>query len=602
MLDPSKTVLGIPLPTCREVSPLSTETLSGTDRLHELTEAEEHSVLDVVRLAEAEDTRSDARLTIAKASLAEMGEKYIPLSITDQKTLDLIEFASLIDPMMDRCSTAAKVAIAGAALRPSTSEAIIHAKQEAYKELLENRELLNAFTRFERHWNHRLENKLFKFAIDGWDFRNDYFDYWKVRGAVLSLCRVIDKCPEPKSPYLRMLVEDMKELRNSRFATLLEGTIFRTTEGLKTAGEVQSDPSVKKPVSKFLPWTVTPTVVLLSVPLMAASLFAGYGLYNATRWLDRLADPHLAAKYSFGLFFGGLFYLLANGTIIGGIMRGKREHDEATVARPLEALAFEDDKLENAIDAAGKIGELVAGVKFIRKARVPLIFPDVHEASHHYMIIKGMGSPLFWTDPAYVTSDIKLCDHSLMTLTGPNSGGKTTAGRALLLIQLLSQMGLPISALEASIGIADWVGYQAPIFDSQKQVEGRFGTTFTRTKEISMPARKRGFAVFDELGEGATHDEGTLRSREVLEMLVAKESTAVVITHNLDLARILQELGLAESIQVEFDKGSPTHRIIAGIATSSHSEEVAARVGFSRDVILEHLRDVGVVGEDQSPE
>lgn len=602
VLTPEETELGISLPTVRDISPLQTAAVPGTHRLRELCDMEGCRVLDVLRdVNENVDPgcwAPDENRKIRKGGFFDLAEDIVPLRMYDSRTAKLIEIDKIWDELTKGSSLAGKLAISRAVMQPSKSEAMIRAKQKAYLELLENRQLCNALLRFNDKWTNRIEKRVLKFSLHGWSFSDPfegYGPYWKVRGAFLGLCRTLEKCPEPKSPYLRMLIEDILAIRETRFFKLLEGGIVRTAQGLKTEEEAAKHEGFRGPSARFLPWSVTPAVLWLTLPGMIGTGIATFGFLKAGYALNLIKDAAERFGRHMMLTAGGLAYMgLAAGLVLG-VVRAKKQLDNESVAKPMEELALSDDSIDRVIESAGRIGELMAGVRFLNDARVPLSVPCIRDSDRHYVVALGLGSPLFWKDPSYVRSNLKMFEHSLLTLTGPNSGGKTTTGRTLLLVQILSQMGLMVPVQRLELAIADWIGYQAREEDSQDNREGNFGTTHARARDVALPATGKSLLVFDELGQGATHQEGTERALEVSELAAAKGASAVVITHNLELAKILEERGLSESLQVEFEKGAPTHRVIPGIAVSSYSEAIAERIRFSGEAMRQHLRDGGYI-------
>ncbi len=601
MLSPDKTVLGIPIPLRREIERGGKESFSGTARLRQLLDAgSSGKVADVLRcISDAAGHSRDDPSVILNTSFAsdaaeilnghilEVAEVFPP-SITDLKTLEQTGIEGVWKKLKGPSpSLSALAAITNNALRPSTSEVLIKAKQDAYKELLTDTALCNALDRFDRNWGRRWERDVLDFAFGKWP-RRVYRDFWKIREAFRGICARIEECPEPESPYLQMLFEDILAIKNTRFFELMDGGIVRTPQGLKTEGAVGDDKKEKKRTSRFLPWPLTPAMLFATASATILSPVVGVGLLQALEAANGLPLPD-AFKYSLGTAVLAMAYVGVNIGLIGGILRLKADFDTDTVAEPLREIAAADDTLDRAVDAIGRIGELLAGVRFIQRARVHVAFPHVYETSHHFFIAKGMGNPECWFDPGYVTNDINLCDYAINTVTGANSGGKTSTGCALLLNQLFAQMSLPIPCVEAHLGVAEWIGYQAPESQQELKKEGRFGGGHARARDVTFPAGRRSMVVLDELAEGTTSNEVIERAREVLEMLASKGTTVFVITQNLELAHVLEDLGMSQNLEVEFNEGVATYRMKPGIATSSHSEAVAARVAFSKRDILAHL-------------
>jgi len=178
-------------------------------------------------------------------------------------------------------------------------------------------------------------------------------------------------------------------------------------------------------------------------------------------------------------------------------------------------------------------------------------------------------------------------EQRLTVVTGANSGGKTTYCKTIAQAQLLAQIGCYIPAEEARLAIADGILYQAPMFESIVDAEGRFGTELKRTKDVFLKATPKSLVVMDELAEATTYEEKMEISYAVLDGFSKIGSTTILVTHNHELAERLQKEGRSQNLQVEFRKRRPTYRLLPGTAKKSHAELVAEKIGFSpKDIDL----------------
>ena len=72
-----------------------------------------------------------------------------------------------------------------------------------------------------------------------------------------------------------------------------------------------------------------------------------------------------------------------------------------------------------------------------------------------------------------------------------------------------------------------------------------------------------------------------------------------LITEDYELADEFKRKWVGSYSQVEFDGENPTHKIIPGISTNSHSDVVAKRVGFDEEAIRQHLISQGYLSSTQ---
>jgi hypothetical protein len=578
---PIDSVLRLPLPERREIRPLLASENFAPDRAR--LEALIDAACPVLPLDDAalkaygfnysmvmNEKYCGYASNMEKATLDQAAGVLPPQGI-DMRTINYIELHRIWETMTAETGLLGRAAISHSFLRPATSEPLIKAKQDAFREILSNKELREGISALVTAFNKDWEAPLVGFLKDGWDFtRYGYSDFQQTRSAMLNLVKRVESLPAAKSEYVKVLLDDITALKDTRTFALFNEGIYKTAAGLKPGSEKSEAPWG----SRFLPWSISPFVIYSTLP--AFSLFAG-SLYYGFQ--------------SFGNFlFAGICCagFVAN---LNSMVTLKNWWSQRDVAQPMKQLADGEPGISKALGAVGRLGELVSGARFLEGAKVPLTFPRISESSNHFFSAREMRSPLFIADPGYVPSDMRIRDQGLTFITGPNSGGKTTVARALLLNQHLAQLGMPIPAREAEFGIADLFAYQVPEFNAQGEGEGRFGTELKRTRDIIYRAGAKSFIVLDELAEGTTAEEKARYSRAILEALAIKGSSVVLITHNLELANLYQKLGIGNFLQVEFVDGNPTHRIVPGISTSSHAERVAQKIGFSIEDIKRHLLD-----------
>jgi DNA mismatch repair protein MutS len=339
--------------------------------------------------------------------------------------------------------------------------------------------------------------------------------------------------------------------------------VYRTFRGLKTRNEVRMyTPRVKFTLRSLKPTLAIPYIALFSLLLLPLSF----------QFLGAL---------------GPIAYT--------PIMYGYPEHfDRKHFVSPLKEIYKEDPNLVRGIESLGKIDELLSFYWYSETMKRNIVLPKVTDASKHYFEAKNVRNPILAKEnPDYIPNDVNMDEQRLTIITGANSGGKTTYCKTITQIQLLAQIGCYVPAEEAELSIADKILYQAPMFDSIRDAEGRFGTELKRTKDIFLEATPRSLVVLDELAEATTHEEKMEISYVVLNGFDKIGSNTILVTHNHELAsRFLQE-GRSQNLQVEFKNKRPTYKLVQGIAKKSHAELIAEKIGFSPKDIDEYLKRKG---------
>jgi DNA mismatch repair protein MutS2 len=192
-----------------------------------------------------------------------------------------------------------------------------------------------------------------------------------------------------------------------------------------------------------------------------------------------------------------------------------------------------------------------------------------------------------------VPCDIRAGPGALVLVTGPNSGGKTRLLQAVAIAQLFAEAGLFAPARSASVPRAS--GLFASLFEEARsdQREGHLGMELLRIRRIFDELEVGALVVIDELCSGTNPSEGEEIARLVLSLLPELGVQAFVTTHLLQFAaRLAEERTIPglDFLQVELDASErPTFRFIPGVARTSLAHRTAARLGVTREELLERI-------------
>ena len=207
--------------------------------------------------------------------------------------------------------------------------------------------------------------------------------------------------------------------------------------------------------------------------------------------------------------------------------------------------------------------------------------------------IDGLFNPLlFLQGITPVPCDLPVSRHdALVVVTGPNSGGKTRLLQALALTQLLAQVGVFVPAARAKLVRAPRLFLSLVTDADAGQIEGRLGTELSRIRSLFEELEPGSVAILDELCSGTNPMEGEEIFTMVVSLLPPLRPQVFVSTHFLGLAARLERERPAESLaflQVELDaEESPTYQFVPGVATTSLAHKVAARLGVTREDLVE---------------
>src|SRR5256714_4305924 len=205
--------------------------------------------------------------------------------------------------------------------------------------------------------------------------------------------------------------------------------------------------------------------------------------------------------------------------------------------------------------------------------------------------VRGGRHPLLLAKGVDVVPFDLAMDSSERTLlvSGPNTGGKTVLLKALGLISIMSQAGIPAPVgAESRIPVFDDV--LADIGDEQS-IEASLSTFSAHLKnlaEILRLATSNSLVVIDELGSGTDPVEGAALGWAILEDLTARGTMTVATTHLGTLKELASHVSGVVNASLQFDGAAlaPTYRLVKGIPGCSYGISIARRLHLPEEVLV----------------
>lgn len=195
----------------------------------------------------------------------------------------------------------------------------------------------------------------------------------------------------------------------------------------------------------------------------------------------------------------------------------------------------------------------------------------------------------------FVANNLDLTpDQSLMILTGPNMGGKSTYMRQAALIVILAQIGAPVPAQEATIGICDRILTRIGSSDDLAGGRSTFMVEMSEMSNILKQMTESSFLIIDEIGRGTGTWDGLSLAQAILEYLGGQRAytpapRTIFATHYHELTDIVDQIPKAFHAHVEADREGDTirflHSVSLGKSYDSFGTEVAQLAGLPRSII-----------------
>jgi DNA mismatch repair ATPase MutS len=181
-----------------------------------------------------------------------------------------------------------------------------------------------------------------------------------------------------------------------------------------------------------------------------------------------------------------------------------------------------------------------------------------------------------------VGNTVRADGKTLVLITGPNSGGKSTFLRSVGLAQLMMQAGMfvPAEAFEASVCDGLFTHFKRE--EDARMERGKLDEELHRMSEIVDRLTARSVLLCNESFEATNEREGSEIARQIVRALVEAGVRVFVVTHLFDLAHgfAVRAPGPALFLRAERQPdGRRTFRMLEGEPLpTSYGEDVYARV------------------------
>jgi DNA mismatch repair protein MutS len=206
----------------------------------------------------------------------------------------------------------------------------------------------------------------------------------------------------------------------------------------------------------------------------------------------------------------------------------------------------------------------------------------------------------------FVPNDLYLnpTTHTVLVLTGPNMGGKSTYLRQAALIVILAQMGSFVPARTTRLGVVDRVFTRIGASDNLARGRSTFMVEMTETAAILHTATPRSLILLDEIGRGTATYDGLAIAWAAVEYIHARtRAKTLFATHYFELTELAEQLSGVKNYHVSVKETGGgivfLRKVEPGAADRSYGIEVAKLAGLPNEVI-ERAREV--LAEHESAE
>lgn len=231
-------------------------------------------------------------------------------------------------------------------------------------------------------------------------------------------------------------------------------------------------------------------------------------------------------------------------------------------------------------------------------------------------LMQSGGQPPFVPNDLYLVSGkADSAEPSLLLITGPNMGGKSTYLRQAALLVILAQIGCFVPAKRMRLDPVDRIYTRIGASDNVARGRSTFMVEMTETATILNTASERSLILLDEMGRGTATFDGLSLAWATVEHLHAQvRAKTLFATHYHELTLLAGELPRVKNLRVAIKENAKgivfLHAIEPGAADKSYGIEVAKLAGLpapvlrrARQVLLQHERaeKKNVAAESDSP-
>jgi DNA mismatch repair protein MutS len=235
------------------------------------------------------------------------------------------------------------------------------------------------------------------------------------------------------------------------------------------------------------------------------------------------------------------------------------------------------------LDATAALAERACSLEWIQ----PQLIGEPRltiEAGRHPVVERFSAAP-------FVPNDLRLdANRSMLIITGPNMGGKSTYMRQAALITLLAHIGSYVPADRAVLGPIDRIFTRIGAADDLAGGRSTFMVEMTEAANILHNATPRSLILMDEIGRGTSTFDGLSLAWAIARHIATRlKSFTLFATHYFELTTLATEVEGCMNVHLDATEHGDgivfLHAVKDGPASRSYGLQVAQLAGVPRDVI-----------------
>lgn len=207
----------------------------------------------------------------------------------------------------------------------------------------------------------------------------------------------------------------------------------------------------------------------------------------------------------------------------------------------------------------------------------------------------------------YVSNGLLMDEtNSILMITGPNMGGKSTYMRQTALLVIMAQLGCFVPAKKAILPIFDQIFTRIGASDDIMSGQSTFMVEMTEANHALQHATEHSLILFDEIGRGTSTYDGMALAQAMLEYIEQNiHAKTLFSTHYHELTQHSKYHQGIRNVHVEVHEENETvtflYRVNEGKADKSYGINVAALAKLP-DTVLVRAKQIlaGLEAKDQN--
>jgi DNA mismatch repair ATPase MutS len=169
------------------------------------------------------------------------------------------------------------------------------------------------------------------------------------------------------------------------------------------------------------------------------------------------------------------------------------------------------------------------------------VYPTITKQGNQVLDAKQLGHPLLRTNNR-IDNDFNIGNSEFFIVTGANMAGKSTFLRTVSLSIVMSNIGLPICAKEASYSPIKLITSMRTT-DSLAEGASYFFSELQRLKMIVDEIKDDTyFIILDEILKGTNSHDKAMGSKKIVQKLASQNAAGIIATHDLSLCELEKDI------------------------------------------------------------